>query len=205
MKNSWRITGPGTRAFKNEVDRTPNYSRFDFLHAYVYGRWPYFYISIATGEHFLARLLGPLAKLIAKIIPSRSIDDGQRVEFADTYHGKVVPLEAARQLVTIREEIKLTNLETIVPYKRARDIIMQNPDHIVALECPCRSSRPEPCLPLDVCLIIGEPFAGFIIQHHPERARWITPAEAEAILVAEHERGHVSHAFFKDVMFDRFY
>jgi len=73
------------------------------------------------------------------------------------------------------------------------------------LECPCRSSRPHPCLPLDVCLIVGEPFAGYVIEHHPEKARWITQEEAVEILQAEHERGHVHHAFFKDAMLDRFY
>lgn len=197
--------GPSTRAFRKEAGRTANYTWFDFVHAYVYGRWPYFYISVATGEHFLAKLLGPLVKLIPKVIPPRSADDGERVEFADTYHGKVVPLDAARQLVTVKQEITLTNLEHIIPYKRARDIVFQNPDHIVVLECPCRSSRPNPCLPLDVCLVIGEPFAGFIMEHNPDRARRITPEEAEAILVAEHDRGHVSHAFFKDAMFNRFY
>lgn len=125
--------------------------------------------------------------------------------FADTYHGKVVPLDAARQLVNIHEPIVLEDLERVIPYSTARDIIMKNPDHIVVLECPCRSVRQNPCLPLDVCLIIGEPFAGFVAEHHPARSRFITSAEAEEILRAEHERGHVSHAFFKDAMLGRFY
>jgi Pyruvate/2-oxoacid:ferredoxin oxidoreductase delta subunit len=82
---------------------------------------------------------------------------------------------------------------------------LQNPDHIVVLECPCRVSRPEPCLPLDVCLIVGEPFASFVNEHHPDRSRWISPNEAVEILQAEDERGHVHHAFFKDAMLGRFY
>jgi Pyruvate/2-oxoacid:ferredoxin oxidoreductase delta subunit len=82
---------------------------------------------------------------------------------------------------------------------------MHHPDHIVVLECPCRSARPDPCLPLDVCLIVGEPFAGFVREHHPKRSHWVTRDEAIAILKAEDERGHVHHAFFKDAMLDRFY
>jgi hypothetical protein len=31
---------------------------------------------------------------------------------------------------------------------------------------------------LDVCLIIGEPSAGFIAEHHPAKSRWISQAEA---------------------------
>jgi ferredoxin len=82
---------------------------------------------------------------------------------------------------------------------------MQDPQHITVLDCPCRSARANPCLPLDVCLIIGEPFAGFILEHHPTRARRISAEEATAILEQEDRRGHVHHAFFKDAMLGRFY
>ena len=124
---------------------------------------------------------------------------------ADGYHGKVLPLESARQLVMVNEDIRLTNLEKIIPYPRARDIILKNPDHIVALDCPCRTAKTNPCLPLDVCLIVGEPFASFVHEHHPAKSRWISPEEATDILEAENRRGHVSHAFFKDAMLGRFY
>ena len=198
---------PSTRAFIKEARRTPGYTFFDWLHANVYLRWPYLYIGVGTGEHWLARIFRPLVKILSPIFTPRPLDgsDPERVTFADTYHGKVVPLEAARQLVTINEDICLTDLEQVIPYAHARDIVLHNPDHIVVLECPCRSVRPDPCLPLDVCLIIGEPFASFVAEHHPRRARWITPREAEEILCAEHERGHVHHAFFKDAMLGRFY
>jgi len=127
------------------------------------------------------------------------------VTFADTYHGKVVTLESATRLVSVNQDVDLGDLEHVIPYKLARDIVLQHPDHIAALDCPCRVSRKEPCLPLDVCLIVGEPFASFIIEHHSKRARWITSGEAVDILRAEHERGHVHHAFFKDAMLGRFY
>jgi Pyruvate/2-oxoacid:ferredoxin oxidoreductase delta subunit len=116
-----------------------------------------------------------------------------------------VPLAAAAQLVTVEEDIDLGDLEQTIPYATARDIVLQNPDHIVVLECPCRSVRPNPCLPLDVCLVVGEPFASFVQEHHPRRSRWITQQEAVDILRAEDERGHVHHAFFKDAMLGRFY
>lgn len=200
-----RILSPSTVAFWREGRRTPGYSFLDWLHGYVYGRWPYLYIGVALREHPLARLVWPLGALLSRLFADGTDDDADRVTFADLYHGKVVPLEAARQLVTVGEDIELTNLEHIIPYARARDIILKNPDHIVVLECPCRASRPNPCLPLDVCLVIGEPVASFIAEHHPRRSRWIAQQEAEEILRAEQGRGHVSHAFFKDAMFGRFY
>jgi Pyruvate/2-oxoacid:ferredoxin oxidoreductase delta subunit len=198
---------PSTQALIAEARRTPHYSFFDLVHGYVYGRWPYLYIGIGTGEHPLAKWLTPLAGWVGKLLPKRK--PGRSVHsqagFADGYHGKTVPLETAKMLVSINEDIQIHDLEQVIPYPRARSIILRNPDHIVVLDCPCRSARPNPCLPLDVCLIVGEPFASFVHEHHPGRSRRITQDEAVAILKAEDERGHVHHAFFKDAMLDRFY
>ncbi len=198
---------PSTRQFIREARRTPGYSFFDLIHGYIYARWPYLYIGIGTGEHRLSKWLAPLGGWANKLITRKKEDEspGSQIDFADTYHGKAVPLETAKRLVSIDEEIKIHDLEQVIPYKRARSIIMHNPDHIVALECPCRAARPNPCLPLDVCLIVGEPFASFVHEHHPERSRQITRDEAIGILKAEDERGHVHHAFFKDAMLERFY
>ena len=215
-RKSWHsVISPATLEFIKEGRRTPGYTRFDAVHGYVYGRWPYLYIGIGTGEHWVARLFGPLFLRILSLFPRKEIADhganGQNQEpaesatFADGYHGKVLPLDAATQLVTVNEDIRITNLEKVIPYAKARDLILQNPDHHLALECPCRTARPNPCLPLDVCLIIGEPFASFVSEHHPKRSRQITPDEAVEILRAEDERGHVHHAFFKDAIFGRFY
>jgi ferredoxin len=146
-----------------------------------------------------------LVRFYRRLFPPNTNSNSDRTSFADTYHGKVITTDAARQLVTVEEEIQLNDLEHVIPYALARDIILKNPSHIVALECPCRASRPDPCLPMDVCLIVGEPFASFVIEHHPRKSRWITGAEAEAILEGEHNQGHVHHAFFKDAMFGRFY
>jgi ferredoxin len=195
---------PSTRAFLEEGSRTPGYSRFDFLHGYVYGRWPYLYIGVATGEHRLAGIIRGILRLIALLAGSTADDDG-RASAAESYHGKVLTTQGARQLVSIKEEVRLKDLEQVIPYSAARDIILKNPDHILALQCPCRSSRAEPCAPLDVCLIVGEPFAGFVAEHHPRRSRWIDSEEACQILEGEHARGHVHHAFFKDAMLGRFY
>ncbi len=203
------LISQSTRALMNEAKQARDYSLWDFIHGYVYARWPYLYIGIGTGEHRLAKILKPVVGVISWLLqrlPHRPPAPGKKpITFADTYHGKVVPLSAARQLVEVKQDIRLPDLETIIPYARARDIILKNPDHIVVLDCPCRVSRADPCLPLDVCLIVGEPFAGFVHEHQPQRSRWITQAEAVAILQAEDERGHVHHAFLKDAMLGRFY
>lgn len=196
-----------TWAMIQETRRTPNYSWFDFLHGYIYLRWPYFYIGVGTGEHPLAKAVAPAANWLIERLGKKPEDqaNAERTTFADTYHGKVMPLDDAKRLVTVQEEIRAPDLEKVIPYTMARALILQHPEHIAVLDCPCRSARPDPCLPLDVCLIIGEPFAGLVREHHPERSRNITAEEAVAILQAEDERGHVHHAFFKDAMLGRFY
>ncbi len=197
---------PSTRAFYREAKQS-RLSLFDRLHGDFYLRKPYTYIGLAVGEHRLKKWLGPVWKLLGAILVkthAKGEANGRQV-MADTYHGKVVPTSLARQLVTVDREIDVRDLEKIVPYATARDIILKNPDHIVALECPCRAAREHPCLPLDVCVIVGEPFAGFVAEHHPRRSRWIDRDEALGILEAEHQRGHVHHAFFKDAMLGRFY
>jgi len=200
-----RFWKDSTLAFLKVARRTPGFSLLDFIHGYVYLRWLYLYIGVGTGEYKLAKWIRPVANIIGKLFISSNGDPANKPTMAETYHGKVVPLEAAKQLIMVQESIELTNLEQIIPFKTARDIILMHPDHIAVVDCPCRVSRSEPCMPLDVCIVIGEPFASLIIENHPERSRWITSQEAEKILEAEHARGHVHHAYFKDAMLGRFY
>jgi len=201
---------PSTIAFMREARQVSGFRIFDFLHGYVYARWPYLYISIGKGEHRYTPLLVRFSSVFSRLFLPLLNRNGKQGNsngktFADSYHGKVVPLEAAKQLVTVQEDIHLANLEQIIPYNLARDIVLKNPHHIVALDCPCRTSKEGACQPLDVCLIIGEPFTSFISDHHPNRSRWIDSNEAIEILRAEEARGHVHHAFFKDAMLGRFY
>lgn len=214
-----KIIQSSTIAFFKEGRRSPKVSLPDLLHGYIYARWPYLYIGTGLGNTRLARVSAPVLRGLGRITrfsrrliprpqgqtPPESSPPRSRKTFADNYHGKVVTLSSAKQLVSLKQEIALENLEHVVPFEKARDIVMHDPDHIAVLECPCRASRANPCYPLDVCLIVGEPFASFILEHQPDRARAITSKEAVAILEAEHERGHVHHAFFKDAMLGRFY
>jgi Pyruvate/2-oxoacid:ferredoxin oxidoreductase delta subunit len=124
---------------------------------------------------------------------------------ANSYHGKVLRLEDARKIVSVEEDVELKNLEQVIPYKHAKDLILRSPDSIVAYECMCRARKENPCRPTDVCLVVGEPFAGAIafIQH--KKARKISREEAINILEEEDKRGHVHTAYFKDVMLNRFF
>ena len=184
---------PSTRRFWRE--RT---SLWQFAHGYFYVRWPYGYIGSAIGERVKLR---PLRLLFAPFL----LKALRPQRWADGYHGKVMPTEKAVRLVNIQEDIQVSVPERVIPFESARDLVVSHPDHIVVLDCPCRRSRENACLPLDVCLIVGEPFASFVLEHHPTKSRAITRDEAVEILNAEARRGHVHHAFFKEAMMGRFY
>lgn len=201
MKNS-------TRDFIDEAKKIESFSILDLIHGYFYMRWPYFYISMGKGDHPLAKKFQSFLRFRDSIKDKLHIVNGKQKQgssFADGYHGKVIPVEIARQLVSINQEIRLENLEQVIPFDRARDIILKNPDHIVVIDCPCRKGMESPCLPIEVCLIIGEPFASFVLEHSPDSSYAISAEEARQILEAESRRGHVTHAFFKDAVLNRFY
>jgi Pyruvate/2-oxoacid:ferredoxin oxidoreductase delta subunit len=186
------------------------------VEGYIYGRWVNQYIYqvrklsnqvIPDPEvtlRYPEEVVPPEVDELAQIAAEQLLPTLLSAE-TSTYHSKVVKLDDARALVTVKREISLTNLETIIPYKHARDIILKNPDHIAVIDCACRSTKKNPCKPIDVCLVVGEPFASFVLEHKTNNARKLSQEEAVEILKAEDDRGHVHTAWFKDAIGDRFY
>src|SRR5512139_3035928 len=118
------------------------------LHGYIYGRWTNQYVRFMIYE-FVPRLKARGKKWLA-----------------DRYHGKVLTHDQARQIITLNRSIPLRDLEQIIPYPRVRDLVLNGPPDVVANECACRHARPTHCEPTQVCMIIGQPFADFVLEHH---------------------------------------
>ncbi len=159
-------------------------------HLYLYGCWPRLYIGALI--HGLFRLLS------ASTVPGRRF-------LSDRYHGKVLTAAHARALVMVDRPIRLPDLERVIPYPMARHLLLDTPLDIAAYECPCRLVRAAPCQPTQVCMIMGQPFVDLLLEHHPRTSRRLVREEALALLEAEHRRGHVHVAWFKDACFDRFF
>ncbi|MCJ2165034.1 MULTISPECIES: 4Fe-4S binding protein [unclassified Pseudodesulfovibrio] len=195
------------------ASREKGMSLFDFIHGYVYGRWCFHYIGLAGDKEPWWRYLWvPFIALINCHRPFRATPENQtgdpnqkKVTWGDAYHGKPLPLNEAVKLVKLDRPVNTEVSEHVLPYTRAREIILSNPEKIILLDCPCRAGMKNPCTPTDVCLLVGDPFATFMLEHHPTKTRPISADEAVNIIKAEQTRGHVSHAFFKDVMLGRFY
>ena len=179
---------------------------------YIYLRWFNLYMyhlrNVVPDPEVTLRypeeVATPEADELAKMAAEQTLSTLLSAE-TSTFHSKVVKLDDAKSLITVKQEVSLTNLETVIPYKHARDIILKNPDHIAVWDCSCRATKENPCKPIDVCLIVGEPFASFVLEHKTNNARKISQEEAVEIIKAEDDRGHIHTAWFKDAMGDRFY
>jgi NAD-dependent dihydropyrimidine dehydrogenase PreA subunit len=157
------------------------------LHMYAYGRWILQYLNV----------------LLNRIFPILGLRGWKWLR--DSYHGKILTPDQAKAIITLNRDIPLRDLEQIIPYPMARDLVLKGPPDVVALECGCRHARANPCQPTQVCMVIGQPFVDFMMEHNPQITRRLTQTEALEFLQAEHERGHLHSAWFKDAMLDRFY
>jgi len=156
------------------------------LEGFFYGARPALYLKPATWS-WLIRLLG-------------------KNEQGETYHGKVMTRSDTARLISIDEPVSLTELEHVIPYDVARSIILKDPlPSLAAMDCPCRAQKKDACEPRDVCIVMGEPFVSFVLDHHPGKSRRLTVEEALKIVEEEEKRGHIHTAWFKDAMHDRFY
>jgi len=94
-------------------------------------RWPFLYISIGLGRHPLARayktLLSGKKKENEPISQESKKHNKSEKGIEEGYHGKAVPLSTAIELVSIKEDISLENLEQVIPFERARDIVIKKP------------------------------------------------------------------------------
>ncbi len=157
-----------------------------FLHGYIYLRWTKQYI-----------------KLLLRLLPLGS--PRFKKWFSDRYHGKVLTHEQVKAIVSTNRKIPWRDLEQIIPYPIARGLVINGPPDIAIYECACRHARTNPCQPTQVCMVIGQPFVDFTIEHNPRSSRRISQAEALKLLQKEYELGHLHSAWFKDACFGRFY
>ena len=183
----WRLAQPSTlRGLRGGGGAGG--SRLSGLHAYVYGRWTNQYLAI----------------LIKRVFPR--LDEQGLKWWRDRYHAKVLTPGQAEAIVLHDHDLPRQDLgEQIIPYPLARDIVLTGTPDIAAYECACRHARPEHCEPTQVCMVVGRQYVDFLLEHNPQSTRRLTQAEAVELLRAEHGRGHVHSAWFKDAMDGRFY
>ncbi len=117
------------------------------------------------------------------------------------YHGKILILDDAEKILKldISVEVPREKSEATVSWDHAYQLIFRHPEEICVVKCACRDANGHDCEPAHKCIIIGEPYVSFMIEHNrgaePKR---ITQDEALALLRACKEKGYITNAYYKD-------
>ena len=122
-----------------------NLLNLNSLHMYIYARWTNQYLDV----------------LLNRIYPR--LDERGHKWWRDRYHGKVLTQDQAEAIVLLDHDIARRDLEQIIPYPMARDLVLKGPPDVVAYECACRHARVKPCQPTQVCMVIGQPGVDFML------------------------------------------
>ncbi len=200
---------------KKFYESFPLKDKNDFFGGYLYLKYINRFAAIACKsldlpyKEIVHEDLGKLDEGLAEMLEvyTQEISDcAQGGPETDIYHAKVVKLMDAIKLVSQKNDIDLSVPEQVVPWKVAKDVILQNPESIAVGPCGCRLNSDNPCLPypMDVCLVVGDPGADFIANENP-KFRAISPDEAVKILEDSHKRGDVHCAYFKREIAGRFF
>jgi len=211
------LNDPTTKAL---YDFYPEDKKEEFQDAYAYMKYftqtvstlktslmpdrPQGKVATKALEKASPEVLEHMQKYAAKYVAA--FNGGYETSF---YNAKVVSLNDIIKLVTVDVDVNLEIPRTVIPFKRARNIILKGNPAIAIGQCPCRSVMPEEqvkCIPYpyEACMFVGEPFVSFIVAHHGS-FRKISTEEAVAILEKFHEMGFSHQAYFKADMGDRFY
>ena len=180
------MTKKSTKEFMKEAKESGMSFRQQ-IHGYAYAKWTAQYVKWIRNRTF----------------PNAS--EKKKEHWANNYHAKVLPLELAEAVITLDQDIPLRDLEQIVPYETARNMVLNAPTDVVLYECACRKASGNNCSPSRVCMVIGKPFTDVILEYHPDKSHRASKEEALAVLRDEEKRGHMHTAWFKNVNLNRFY
>jgi ferredoxin len=134
----------------------------------------------------------------------QQVADATASHETNLYHGKVMKKEDAKKLLSLKESINITPSDRVMPFKVARQLLIENPESIAAVPCVCRFYSKDPCYPKDkeICLFVGDPQASFV-EHHNSIARKVSQDEAINILEIAHQHGFVHTAYFEKAVGER--
>lgn len=170
--------------------------RYDkFVHNYIYFVFyrPYVTVVLHTFRFLSARLtwFKPLNVIFDMAIAR--------------YHAKLLISSDATKIFSLDENVMATSAanKRIIPFKYAYDIILKEPQVVAVMDCPCVVAKKGgenlgDCGPINRCFAVGKGLATFWVEHCQKyHARYISQAEALALLRDFRKRGHITQAFFK--------
>ena len=160
------------------------------LHNYIY--FTFYYPYVFTVYHifsFLARYLSWFKPLTPVL----------RAAF-NRYHAKIISFGDTKKIFTLDHDVMALTPRTkeIVPFKYARKIIFQDPEHIAVMDCPCKKTLGDEDWTINSCLAVGKATTAFWLDHGKKyNAKKITQQEALDLISRFRKAGYLTQAFFK--------
>lgn len=173
------------------------------LHYYIYFAFYDLYLLFLVTAFDLIRFVrdffdpdGFIYKSIQTVL-----DMGTEFTF-HRYHAKTVSLDDITKIINCEESINLGEDETtrIVPFPFAKNILLNEPDQIAVMDCPCKMAMPpaKRCEPINSCLAIGQPVVDFWLEHCDKyNVHRVSKEEAIDVIKTMRKTGHFTQAFFK--------
>jgi Pyruvate/2-oxoacid:ferredoxin oxidoreductase delta subunit len=161
-------------------------------HNYIYFSFYAPYVWVLT--LFVDRV----APLLSKIKPLNPIVK----MMVNRYHAKMLSGENVTKILELEEDVCAISDKNkgIVPFHYAYKILLQDPDFIAVMDCPCKKAVgvTDPEL-LNSCICVGRKTAQFWLDRCGEKyhARRISQREALDMVRSFRERGYITQAFFK--------
>lgn len=161
------------------------------IHNYLYFAFYYPYVKIV----YLA--FRSLANHFAWFKPF-----GALLKFAfDRYHAKILSFRDTRKIFELNEDLSAVSAKNkqIVPYKHAYKILLQEPDFIAVMDCPCKKTLNAPAWSINSCICVGKTTAQFWLDRCGKKynARKISQNQALDLIKTFREQGYLTQAFFK--------
>lgn len=161
------------------------------VHNYLYFIFYYPYVR------FLHQLFSFLGKYMSWFKPLNPVIS---MSFA-RYHAKVISGADAVKIFELNEDVSAVsdNNKRIVPFDYAYKILLQEPDFIAVMDCPCKKTLKAPDSALNSCISVGSKTSRFWIDQCGKKynARKISQKEALDMIKKFRAEGYITQAFFK--------
>jgi Pyruvate/2-oxoacid:ferredoxin oxidoreductase delta subunit len=171
------------------------------IHYYIYFVYYHLYIKVVVAAfNWIERVLSGLDPAGRRARALNAAQDAAAGFVFSRYHGKVLSHGDVTKILNVGETIALGPDTTgrIVAYKYAKSIVLNEPEHIAVMDCPCKLQMENPCQPLAACIAVGRPLVDFWLEHGQKyHVRRISKEEALETIAQLRKTGHYNQAFFK--------
>jgi Pyruvate/2-oxoacid:ferredoxin oxidoreductase delta subunit len=117
------------------------------------------------------------------------------------YHAKILSLADTKKVFELNENVVAVTERNkqIIPFRYAYKILLEDPDYIAVMDCPCKKTLNAPEWTINSCISVGRKTSQFWLDRCGEKyhARKISQQEALDLIEKFRKHGYITQAFFK--------